>query len=273
MQNHKKMIWCKKCLITAFCSAECKANSAEAHAQVCEHFAAANRKIGLGRVCFYCGTPEAAGTTSLKRCDRCEAAFYCSKECQTRHWRAGHKLDCVQVQGSLGAGARFSSSHRPASDSVARADQQVAAQQQSLDAKHADMVRQFERMKASGCTNVDRLGVDDDDSLVMASAMIRVVSAQEELETTGMVIHELSIGSKVIVHSLTGATQHNLNRGDVISLPGEGEDRYGVRMEGSHESIRVRGRNLCDVTDLHQAVGRAIAVQCYPTAVPGPSDH
>ena len=27
---------------------------------------------------------------------RCKAAWYCSKECQTQHWKAGHKIDCIK---------------------------------------------------------------------------------------------------------------------------------------------------------------------------------
>ena len=37
----------------------------------------------------------------LLQCAKCKAAAYCSKECQTRDWRAGHKRDCGQ-----GAAAR-----------------------------------------------------------------------------------------------------------------------------------------------------------------------
>ncbi len=49
--------------------------------------------------CENCGvaakdTPE--GT--LKECSRCHSAWYCGKECQTEHWKAGHKSDCVRQQ-------------------------------------------------------------------------------------------------------------------------------------------------------------------------------
>mmetsp|Transcript_2551 Transcript_2551/g.3720 ORF Transcript_2551/g.3720 Transcript_2551/m.3720 type:complete len:569 (+) Transcript_2551:145-1851(+) len=30
----------------------------------------------------------------LKNCSRCRKTFYCSTECQTKHWRAGHKTEC-----------------------------------------------------------------------------------------------------------------------------------------------------------------------------------
>ena len=33
----------------------------------------------------------------VKRCARCERAAYCSKKCQIKHWRNGHKGVCVEV--------------------------------------------------------------------------------------------------------------------------------------------------------------------------------
>eukprot|EP00984_Skeletonema_dohrnii_P012348 scaffold4992_cov156-Skeletonema_dohrnii-CCMP3373.AAC.7 len=38
---------------------------------------------------------EAEGS-SLKRCVRCLGAWYCGKECQVQHWKAGHKIDCIK---------------------------------------------------------------------------------------------------------------------------------------------------------------------------------
>jgi len=32
-----------------------------------------------------------------KKCSRCKASFYCSRECQKNHWRAGHKIDCCDA--------------------------------------------------------------------------------------------------------------------------------------------------------------------------------
>jgi hypothetical protein len=36
-----------------------------------------------------------AGCSSFKRCMRCLGAWYCGKECQVQHWKAGHKIDCI----------------------------------------------------------------------------------------------------------------------------------------------------------------------------------
>eukprot|EP00984_Skeletonema_dohrnii_P012347 scaffold4992_cov156-Skeletonema_dohrnii-CCMP3373.AAC.6 len=38
---------------------------------------------------------EAEGS-SFKRCVRCLGAWYCGKDCQVQHWKAGHKIDCIK---------------------------------------------------------------------------------------------------------------------------------------------------------------------------------
>jgi len=46
--------------------------------------------------CNCCGMGAKRFSGPLKRCARCNAAWYCGKECQHKHWKAGHKVDCVQ---------------------------------------------------------------------------------------------------------------------------------------------------------------------------------
>ena len=42
--------------------------------------------------CSNCLTPHAKSV-----CSRCAIACYCSRECQSTHWKAGHKLECQKI--------------------------------------------------------------------------------------------------------------------------------------------------------------------------------
>ena len=41
--------------------------------------------------CAQCGKTDDGG---LRKCQRCHGVRYCSKECQTKHWKAKHRKDC-----------------------------------------------------------------------------------------------------------------------------------------------------------------------------------
>ena len=43
--------------------------------------------------CAHCGK----ATTGHARCSRCKVAWYCGRECQRSHWRAGHREACELV--------------------------------------------------------------------------------------------------------------------------------------------------------------------------------
>lgn len=62
-----------------------------------------NAKVAKLLVTF-CGNCELGATADkvFKRCGRCEALSYCSKECQIAHWKV-HKLTCVQKSDSAGS--------------------------------------------------------------------------------------------------------------------------------------------------------------------------
>lgn len=267
-QRHQSMIWCKKCLIAPFCSRACKLNSAKMHELGCGLVAQGLREIGLGTVCFFCGVPGGTEGIALRRCARCEAAFYCSQDCQTADWKAGHSVDCVRSTESEGLGARASSSsqYRPASDCGASSDPRVQADGIALAATRADMEQTLHRMvqayKGAGTSGpFSNLDPADPWQLVLASESVRTANAVKELESTGTVRHALRVGSIVMIHSLVSAKQHNNARGEVGRLPLECSDRYAVYLEhgdlnpGETYKINVRGRNLCDVTDLHRAAG------------------
>ena len=41
---------------------------------------------------------EETKRNKFKQCSRCQAAKYCSKECQTKHWKAEHKSYCRDIK-------------------------------------------------------------------------------------------------------------------------------------------------------------------------------
>ena len=49
-------------------------------------------EYGFKIVCVTCGKIQQS--QQLQVCSRCKAFRYCSKKCQVKHWKAGHKVDC-----------------------------------------------------------------------------------------------------------------------------------------------------------------------------------
>ncbi|EJK45908.1 hypothetical protein THAOC_35455 [Thalassiosira oceanica] len=47
--------------------------------------------------CANCAKKAEAGA-KFKQCSKCTAQWYCSKECQVKAWRAGHKKDCKRAR-------------------------------------------------------------------------------------------------------------------------------------------------------------------------------
>ncbi|KAF7368025.1 MYND-type domain-containing protein [Mycena sanguinolenta] len=54
-----------------------------------------NNRKRMGAICQWCNKTDQGLGRPLRRCSKCEAASYCSKECQTRDWPA-HKKICGQ---------------------------------------------------------------------------------------------------------------------------------------------------------------------------------
>ena len=48
------------------------------------------------RFCAKCGKDVQPGE-KFKQCSKCKAQWYCSKECQVKAWKAGHKKDCKRT--------------------------------------------------------------------------------------------------------------------------------------------------------------------------------
>jgi len=44
-------------------------------------------------------------TNTLKKCSACKRVLYCSKECQSRHWKEGHKKVCKKLQTAVSMAA------------------------------------------------------------------------------------------------------------------------------------------------------------------------
>ncbi len=47
--------------------------------------------------CRHCNTTATAGRR-IKKCTGCGVTGYCSKECQSAHWQAVHKMECKALQ-------------------------------------------------------------------------------------------------------------------------------------------------------------------------------
>lgn len=64
-------------------------------------------------VCASCNATMAKGI-DLKSCARCKVTYYCSRECQKNHWKAGHKLVCrPATEKSSGAVPNNNDPNRP----------------------------------------------------------------------------------------------------------------------------------------------------------------
>ena len=64
-----------------------------------EVFDSVRSKSGIMRVdailgCTFCGKNPEAVSKKLQKCSKCRSVWYCSKECQAKHWKGGHKAMC-----------------------------------------------------------------------------------------------------------------------------------------------------------------------------------
>lgn len=66
--------------------------------QIWEAIGVSNKKmVGTKRrSCRYCGKSEAKWE-GYKLCACCKNVFYCSKECQAAHWKAGQMKKCIAM--------------------------------------------------------------------------------------------------------------------------------------------------------------------------------
>jgi MYND finger/Sel1 repeat len=53
--------------------------------------------MNIQNQCACCGKPRGNGC-AIQLCAKCKGIGYCGRECQTRHWKMGHKRDCKVVE-------------------------------------------------------------------------------------------------------------------------------------------------------------------------------
>ncbi|KAF9285292.1 hypothetical protein BGZ68_003981 [Mortierella alpina] len=69
--------------------------------------------------CGHCAKTEMASGGKLKRCAKCKSALYCSRECQTSHWKV-HKKVCATL-GATTMGQPDAPAPAPSTNTAPRA--------------------------------------------------------------------------------------------------------------------------------------------------------
>jgi hypothetical protein len=54
--------------------------------------------------CATCGTPKTT-RRPLHACSQCHTTHYCNRDCQMKHWKAGHKRVCKRLKAAAEAQA------------------------------------------------------------------------------------------------------------------------------------------------------------------------
>lgn len=101
----------------------------------------------LAVLCTHCLSQPPAGP---RACTRCHAAFYCSPECQTLHWRAVHAKECKplsKVREREGEGKLLPTLVRAALQAAVKPE--IGARLEGLEG-HTQRWMQTERWKGRG---------------------------------------------------------------------------------------------------------------------------
>ena len=111
--NGKRFNRCSRCKSVKYCSKECQEKQWHAeHKEVCKKLKKSSDELqsmnrnALMHMGHLCSLPECQkkGETvesGLQRCARCKVTSYCSKDCQVKHWKAGHSVDCKKTVAEL----------------------------------------------------------------------------------------------------------------------------------------------------------------------------
>ena len=46
------------------------------------------------RQCSFCARFQRVGEKKFQKCAKCQPVRYCGRDCQLKHWKAGHKKEC-----------------------------------------------------------------------------------------------------------------------------------------------------------------------------------
>lgn len=60
----------------------------------------------ISRECITCDAKDCSNRNPMYKCSRCHTVYYCSKDCQRKHWK-GHKHDCVPIEEMRASTARL----------------------------------------------------------------------------------------------------------------------------------------------------------------------
>jgi len=100
---------CEECKQVKYCSRKCqKAHWHLAHKRDCKELKKEkksliedNRNIAFpyANRCFCCESKDSREAS--RKCKQCKNAWYCSRECQIKDWRSGHKKQCLQSVAEL----------------------------------------------------------------------------------------------------------------------------------------------------------------------------
>ena len=74
--------------------------------------AAAPEDDECAHCCIRGSTKKGQGRATLFLCTKCKLTPYCSKPCQTAHWKAGHKQHCLTPEKRPTAGPSATSTTR-----------------------------------------------------------------------------------------------------------------------------------------------------------------
>jgi hypothetical protein len=67
---------------------------------LCQEFEEEYKKEQLP-MCACC--EEHYKRTALRKCGQCLGVLYCSRECQVKHWKEGHKQHCKEIAAAMEA--------------------------------------------------------------------------------------------------------------------------------------------------------------------------